>query len=297
MALLKNRRPGFSRKAQYGIFATYLLAIFGSVIGAILLAIHIFSPATFSVLRTTGAEITAPISSLFADAAGEASSAGETVSAYINAGSKNKSLTAELEQNRTKILEARAIEQENIRLRQLLGLVEEAGDPISTNRLISASSSSSKRIATINSGNRDGIIIGQPVRAANGLIGRILETGPNTARILLISDGNSITPVKRTDDTLAAFATGRGDETVDVKAINLGVNPFKIGDVFVTSGNGGLYTPNIPVAKVIKMTADGAIAQILADPSSVDYVIVQNIYQPDSLDELAAAEAEEKSVP
>ena len=32
-----NRRPGFSKRAQYSIFASYLLGILGAVLGLILL--------------------------------------------------------------------------------------------------------------------------------------------------------------------------------------------------------------------------------------------------------------------
>ena len=48
----------------------------------------------------------------------------------------------------------------------------------------------------------------------------------------------------------------------------------------VTSGNGGLYTPNIPVAVVTEKTADGAIANVLSNPAATDYVAVQPRFIP-----------------
>ena len=64
-----------------------------------------------------------------------------------------------------------------------------------------------------------------------------------------------------------------------LKLINMGINPLKRGDVFVTSGAGGLYRPGIPVAVVESRTRDGAIARILGDPAAADFVIVEPIFQ------------------
>lgn len=265
MAPPNNRRPGFSKRAQYSIFASYLLGILGAVVGLLLLLISIFDPQGFAVLRTVGAEATAPVSKTLSEVGGATGSAGENISAYFNAASKNAAMKRELKSNRIEILEARALKQENERLKRLLDLDKEVPDAIGMARLISSTSSSSRRMATLGLGTTDGILIGQPVRAPEGLVGRVLEAGPTTARILLVSDGQNVTPVKRASDELPAFATGRGDGTVEIRPINLGTNPFKGGDLLITSGSGGLYAPGIPVAVVIRKTETGAIARILAN--------------------------------
>jgi rod shape-determining protein MreC len=86
-------------------------------------------------------------------------------------------------------------------------------------------------------------------------------------------------PVMRASDGLPAFATGLVNGMVAIKPINLGESPFKPGDIIVTSGNGGLYPPNIPFARVIKKTNDGALARPLADPSNTPYAMVLKSYQ------------------
>jgi len=287
MAAPKNRRPGFSKRAQYSIFASYLLGILGAVVGLFLLLISFIDPQGFSVLRTIGAETTSPISKTLSEFGGATGRAGDNISAYFNAASKNAAMSQELEQTRIEILEARALKQENARLKKLLKLDEDIPEAIAMARLISSTSSSSRRIATLGLGSNSGIKIGQPVRAPQGLVGRVLETGPTTARILLVSDGKSITPVARAKDRLPAFATGRGDGTVEIRAINLGTNPFKGGDLFITSGSGGLYSPGIPVAIVIRKTETGAIARILASSAKVSHVIVQPIFQAETVKQIA----------
>jgi rod shape-determining protein MreC len=283
MAPPNNRRPGFSKRAQYSIFASYLLGILGAVLGLLLLLVSFIDPRGFSALRTIGAETMAPVSRTLSEFGSLTGNAGDQVSAYFNAASKNAEMQRELEQNRIEILEARALRQENDRLKRLLKLNEEVPDSIAMARLISSTASSSRRIATLGVGSNSGLEPGQPVRSPEGLVGRILETGPTTARVLLVSDGKNVTPVQRASDSLPAFATGRGDGTVDIQPINIGINPFKGGDLMITSGSGGLYSPGIPVAVVIRKTETGAIGRVLANPAKVSHAIVQPIFQAETV--------------
>ena len=298
MAPPTNRRPGFSKRAQYSIFVSYLLGILGAIIGLLLLLVSFIDPLGFSALRTIGAEAIAPVSKTLSNIGGATGSAGSEISAYFSAASKNAALQREVEQNRIEILEARALKQENERLKRLLKLNEEVPDSIAMARLISSTASSSRRIATLGVGSTSGLEPGQPVRSPEGLVGRILETGPTTARVLLVSDGKNVTPVQRASDSLPAFATGRGDGTVDIQPINIGTNPFKGGDLMITSGSGGLYSPGIPVAVVIRKTETGAIGRVLANPAKVSHAIVQPIFQAETvrqIDRDAVIGAEEET--
>ncbi|HMO69275.1 MAG TPA: rod shape-determining protein MreC, partial [Novosphingobium sp.] len=137
---------------------------------------------------------------------------------------------------------------------------------------------STRRFATLGAGSRDGVASGMPVRAPQGLLGRVLEVGPSTARILLITDSESVVPVRRARDGVPAFAQGTGDGRLRLRLINLGINPIRKGDAFVTSGSGGLYPPGIPVAIVTQITSDGAIANPASDPATSDLVLVEQAW-------------------
>src|SRR3546814_8128938 len=95
------------------------------------------------------------------------------------------------------IIEAAAIEQENRRLKKLLKLVETEDDEVVAARMISSTSSSTRRFARLSAGRSQGVTTGQPVRAPEGLVGRIYEAGPNTANVLLLTDPENIVPVRR----------------------------------------------------------------------------------------------------
>jgi rod shape-determining protein MreC len=285
-----HRRPGYSRKAQYSLFATYVLAIAGTIVAALLLLISVADPTGFAALRNAASETTAPVVRLFDSVRRSFSEAGANLSAYFDAGSKNRALTLEMEKTRTKLVEADALRLENRRLRGLLDLVEsEETTIIASGRLISSTASSSRRIATLSIGSNQGVAPGQPVRGPNGLIGRIIEAGPNTAKVLLVSDAENVIPVMRLPDGLPALASGMGNGLVMVRPIDLGVNPFKKGDIIATSGNGGLYPPDVAYARVVRKTSDGAIAQPLASPGNSPYVVVMQPYQQPAKKMLDAA--------
>ncbi|MFX5464625.1 rod shape-determining protein MreC, partial [Acinetobacter baumannii] len=82
--------------------------------------------------------------------------------------------------------------------------------------------------------------------------------------MLLLIDPESVVPVRRTRDGMPALAAGRGDGLIDVKSVALATTDFGPGDVFVTSGTGGIYPPNIPVARVIRRGRDASIARSFA---------------------------------
>ncbi len=287
-----NRRPGFSRKAQFSLFATYVLALAGAFFAALLLILSIVDPAGFGALRTIGTEITAPVARFFKSVRQTFTDVASNTSAYLDAASKNTALNKEVQANRRKVIEAKAIKLENSRLRQLLDLKQTEVGYIAIGRLISSSASSSRRLATLSIGTNMGVAKGQPVRSPNGLIGRIIETGPTTSRVLLITDANSPVPVMRATDGVAASGEGLANGMVAVRPVSFGLNPFEVGDIIVTSGNGGLFRPNIPYAIVVRKTTDGALARPLTDPATSPYVMVLPIYEAPAAQLLATPDAE-----
>ena len=280
MAPPSNRRPGYNRKAQYGLFASYVAAMVGAIAALLLLIISISDPTGFAALRSGAAEVTRPISSSLRALVVGVGNIDEAVSAYISAGSQNSALRRQVEANRTRLIEADAIKQENIRLRRLLRLAEADTGVVAAGHLISSTTSSTARMALLDIGTRDGVMPGMPVRAAEGLVGRILRAGPNSSDVLLLIDEGNVVPVRRTSDNIPGISSGRGDGTLQIRALNTERNPFKPGDIVTTSGIGGVYRANIPVAIVARLEGDRAVAIPLANPSRVELVVVQTQFRP-----------------
>jgi rod shape-determining protein MreC len=272
------RSAGHSRKAQYSAFTGYLVAALGALIGAGLLIISLLNPDAFADVRERAADVASPI--------GRAGAAARTggqdffggISGYFRAGTQNARYKREIAIARVRLAEADAVRQENRRLRDLLKLSQGDVKPVAAGRLIGSTVASTRRFAYVSAGSTHGVKPGMPVVSPAGLLGRVLETGGYSSRVLLLSDSESLVPVRRSTDNVIAFAEGRGDGTLRLRLVNLGINPLKKGDVFVTSGAGGLYRPGVAVAVADEIIRDGAIARLLSNPAATDYVLIEPIW-------------------
>jgi rod shape-determining protein MreC len=283
MAPTSQRRSGHSRRAQYGLFTGYVLAAIGAAVGAALLIVSLWRPSSFNGLRSAAADTVAPAGE--ASAATRAGGQGlfDTISGYLAAGSQNAALKKEVELARIRLKEAEAVRQENAGLKVLLGFREEQVKPVAVARLVGSSAASTRRFAYLGAGRNQGVGVGMPVRSPRGIVGRVLEVGADSSRVLLLADSESVIPVRRSKDEVVAFAEGRGDGHLRIRLINLGINPLRKGDVFVTSGAGGYYRPGIAVAILQQVTEDGGIAAVISDPAGTDFVSVDPIWQPEAV--------------
>ena len=274
----RNRRPGFSRRAQYGLFLSYVIAVAGVLAGLGLILVAHVDPQGFSVLRGAALDLTAPITAAGRALVRNGSAIGDEVGAYVLAGSRNRAMAAELEHDRAALVHARILAFENARLKKMLGLVEGNVDPVAVARIIGSTGTSSRRLATLHAGSLNGVRSGQPVRSPEGLVGRVIETGLTASHVLLITDNASVVPVRLARGGLPAMAAGRGDGSVEIRPLGAGSNPFRRGDILLTSGTGGLYPPDVPVAVVLRRDGDVAIGWPLADPARLDYAMAEPPY-------------------
>jgi rod shape-determining protein MreC len=283
-----HRRPGQSRKAQYSLFAAYVIAVTGAVAGLLLAILSVIDPVGFAQLRLASQEVAAPVARASRSVIGSISGIDDSIGAYVRAGSQNRRLRSELAETRRRLVATSSLQEENRQLKALLDLQETDRTAVANGYLLTSTSTSTRRIALLSIGRNLGVTAGQPVRGADGLIGRVTSSGPSVSQVLLLTDVDNIVPVRRARDGLPALAYGRGNGDLDIRTLNIANNPFKPGDILVTSGTGGLYPPNIPVAIVVQRQDDGALARPLADPAKVDAVSVLRPYTPDNLDAQAA---------
>jgi rod shape-determining protein MreC len=286
MAPPAAHRSGANKRAQLGLFAGYVVAGSGALLGAFLLIISLLSPETFAGLRSMAADLASPAGSAGAAGRVESRSVFEAIGGYYRAGSRNAELEREIAIARVRLAEAEALRRENDRLKAVLRVTRGANRPVAVARLIGSTSTSARRFAYLSAGRNQGVRNGMPVTSPLGLVGRVLEAGSHSSRVLLLTDSESMVPVRRAGDDVLAFAEGRADGLLRVRLINLGINPLKRGDVFVTSGAGGLFRPGIAVAVAVRITEDGAIAQLLSNPAASDVVTVEPIWQRPAVEAL-----------
>jgi len=279
MAAPRHRRRGFSRRVQYGLFAGYVIAIVGILVGAALLLIARLDPRAFGTLRGVVVDAGALFTGMGRSGVDAAHGLGDGVSAYFDAASQNQSLKEQLAKERRSVIAAKAVAAENARLKKLVRLVEHLPTPILTARLIGSTPTGQRRFATLSAGSAEGVKAGMTVRSPEGLVGRVYESGIFASRVLLLTDGETAVPVRIVRNGIAALAAGHGDGTMEIRALIAGGRPLQRGDLAVTSGTGGVYSPNIPVAVVTEVGGDRATARPLADPARADFAAVYPIFQ------------------
>ncbi|HVM22303.1 MAG TPA: rod shape-determining protein MreC, partial [Sphingomicrobium sp.] len=167
---MATARPGWSRRAQYGLFFSFIAVIAGIVIGVILLVMSLVAPKAFDSVRGAALDVTGPVSTALnevrATANGLMSGAGD----YWDAARQNGELKREREAMLRRMIQAKAIMLENEQLKATLGLRERERKQIAVGRIVGSSLNSPRRFAILSVGARDGVEVGMPVRAADGLV-------------------------------------------------------------------------------------------------------------------------------
>jgi rod shape-determining protein MreC len=283
-------RPGWSRRAQYGLFFSFLALIAGLLFGLILLGLSLLAPAKFQQIRGAALDLTAPVASSLRGMTTTVEGLGSGASDYWDAASQNGELKRERTAMLRRMVEAKAIFQENQQLKALVHLREHEPATVAIGRIVGSSFNSPRRFAILSAGSRDGVQVGMPVRSADGLVGRIIDAGALGSRVLLVSDRANIVPARLLRGGMPVISQGRGDGTIDVRPLEVGRNPFKRGDIIITSGTGGLYPPLVPIARIVKLDDDGAVAVPLADPSNISFATVEPPYEPAAIDTQAGSD-------
>lgn len=135
----------------------------------------------------------------------------------------------------------------------------------------------------VNVGREAGAKSGDGVIDTDGLVGRVVATGERASRILLLTDLNSRIPVVVEPAHYKAVLAGDNTDwpRLEYLASTSSVSP---GDRVVTSGDGGLLPPGIPVGLVIQ-TSDGFLrVQTFADRDRLDFVRILKYEFPSQID-------------
>lgn len=160
------------------------------------------------------------------------------------------------------------LEAENLSFRTLLNYQTERPHSFVTARVVGDNSGAFVRSLAVNLGKRAGLRDGLAVLGGAGLIGRLVQTGDWSARVLLLTDLNARMPVvvERSRDR----AVLAGDNSSEPQLVYLAPDSsVQLGDRIVTSGHGGMFPPGIPVGTVtmigekqIRVTPMEALEQI-----------------------------------
>jgi rod shape-determining protein MreC len=245
------RRPSAMRREQN--LALVGAVVSGAVIatGLLLVLVARVNPDGAARMRGVMLDIVTPVWSVVRAPFDGAGRAVDWASDYLGAVSRNRELEAELAKAKAGLQAATA---DQVALRQLKAL-DRVRVPerrvVATARIVSATSGSVVRSAMISAGRSDGVGPGLPVIGADGLIGRTIEAGSRSARVLLLTDPASRVPVIIVRTGQPALLVGTNRPSLELRD-RVGPDlPLKAGDRLVTSGDGGVFPPGLPVGVVL----------------------------------------------
>ena len=195
-------------------------------------------------------------------------------SEYLNVYEENQNLKNKIDKLNTKNLNYIYLENENKRLKEIVGENVRISDGIVSRVLIDKDGKFLKSII-LNKGTKDGIKKGMVVLEKNYLVGQVIEVNYTTSRAILISDLNSNIPVVIEPGSYQSILSGTGKYYGKIKyskdELELNNN-----SVVYTSGSGGNFRAGLPVGKINNQIEDLAV-QFFSDLSQLSYVKIQSI--------------------
>lgn len=167
-----------------------------------------------------------------------------------------------------RLLQFDTLEQENARLRALLGLRAQLTHRHHAAEVLYDAPDAYTRKVVIDRGSQQGIQRGAPVIDERGVLGQVMRVYPMSAEVALLSDRDAAITVVNTRNQLRGVAFGDPSSAgmeLRFVAANADVQP---GDLLVTSGLDGVFPGGLPVAKVARVDrrADSAFARITLTP-------------------------------
>ncbi len=239
--------------------------------GLVLFAMDKAGHPAASRLRTGVLDVVTPVLGVVASPFDTVASIGEWVSQTFAIRSENITLRNQNIQLLQWQALAKQTEAENRSLRALLNVVPAQKRSYVTVQLVSDLSGPYAHSALVNGGTQQGIKVDQAVINENGLVGRVVDAGDTSARVLLLGDINSRVPVVAEQAREKSILAGNNEDLPSLYYVSAN-SKIAVGERIVTSGDGGVFPAGIPVGIVTSVEKGAVKVQPYVDASSIEYV-------------------------
>lgn len=204
--------------------------------------------------RTLIVDLSSPVLSAVTSAFDAAETGAERLGDIATVLEENEALRAENAELRVWRRRAVNLTAENRELRELARLRPDPSITFVSGRVIADRGGSFVRSVVLDIGSSDTVAANQAVLSGRGFIGRTVEVGRWSSRVLLTTDLNSRIPVQIQPDGWRGVMAG--DNTSNPQVLYLAeIARYQDGDQVVTSGHGGVFPPGLPVGVIEPPTA------------------------------------------
>lgn len=200
--------------------------------------------------RSVATSLFSPVQEGFSSVIEPVGSALRSVTGVFRLRAENEQLRRQIEELQQQRRSQSELERENDRLRALLGVVEDRDLDVVVARTIALGPSNYEWTATLDRGTSDGVERDMVVIDADGLVGRIIQVGPSSSRVLLAIDHNFAAAAHVARLGEQGRVTGRGSDLLRFLPLDPEA-PVEEGDEIVTSRyDNGLFPAGIPIGNV-----------------------------------------------
>ena len=195
---------------------------------------------------------------------------GDWFTSHTDLLNENEMLKAESRILSARLQKFEILAEENIRLRNLLGSSRKIADDVIIAELLSVDQNPYRQLIEINKGSSDGVEIGHAVIDDFGVMGQVIHVNPQSATTILISDPGHAIPVQFVRSGTRSVAFGNGStHRLELRYLPATAD-IMIDDELVTSGLGGRFPSNYPVARVTSISEDRirGFVSVIAEPKA-----------------------------
>jgi rod shape-determining protein MreC len=195
---------------------------------------------------------------------------------------QNQELRQEIQRLRAWREVAQQREEENAQLRALNKVRLSPRIAYVTGEVIADSGGPFLAAGLVNVGYRDGVADGAAAMDGAGLVGRVVGVGRRTARVLFVTDYSSRIPVKVLPSGKRAILSGDNTPAPRINFLEDPALDVRPGDPIVTSGDGGVFPPELPVGVALADPEGRPRARLSADFARLHFVRLLR-YDPETV--------------
>lgn len=252
------------------------------ILGALLLlSVSFIRPGVFGGVRESVSDVAAPMISVIGAPFRQVSTFVEGVTGLSDLRAENARLQVENMRLREWYQTALMLESENQSLQALLNVKPDPAHRFITARVIADSGNAFVKSAMVAAGRADNVQKGQAVMSGDGLVGRVIEAGDQSSRVLLLSDVNSHIPVSLEGSRQKAILAGNNSDMPELRYLPSDVD-VKAGTRVLTTGDGGLFLQGLPVGEVVILN-NQPLVKLYANISRLNHVQVVDYAQDPNL--------------
>jgi rod shape-determining protein MreC len=195
---------------------------------------------------------------------------GQSVADRSKLRAQNLELTTRLRLANLQLQRFAALEEENLRLRDMRAASTGVADRVMVAEILNVDLDPFRHRVLLDKGAEDGVFAGQAVLDGQGIVGQVHRVNPRTAEAVLISDTEHAIPVQANRSGVRTIAVGTGDlGRLSLPFVTVETD-LKVGDQLLSSGMGGIFPPDYPVAEVtrVERAAAATFAIVEARPTA-----------------------------